>query len=240
MIASALAYGGCVHDDMASRGGDAGPSPLRQLARRAMAATLPHRLFMVSGPRNSRSLALTFDDGPDPEHTPAVLDRLRVLGLRATFFVIGSRAEAHPGIVARIVAEGHALGNHSWSHARPQETGASGLVAEARRTRALLERLAGRSPRLFRPPYGKLTPGKLLGLWSAGLAVVLWNRDPKDFGAGDVEPLRRWFATEPMAGGDILLMHDTSPWTAPALETLAERAAGLGLRFGTPEEWIDG
>jgi hypothetical protein len=77
-------------------------------------------------------------------------------------------------------------------------------------------------------------------LWSAGLAVVLWNRDPKDFGARDAEPVRRWLATEPMAGGDILLMHDTSPCAAPALETLAARVAALGLRCGTPDEWIDG
>jgi peptidoglycan-N-acetylglucosamine deacetylase len=216
------------------------PSPLRQLLRRGMAASLPRRLFMTSGPPGSRSLALTFDDGPDPAHTPAVLDRLRAHGVRATFFVVGGKAEAHPALVSRIAAEGHELGHHSWTHAPPQETSALSLLAEARRTAELLERIAGRRPSLFRPPHGKLTAGKLLGLWGLGQTVVLWNRDPKDFARGAVDPIRRWFESEPLAGGDILLLHDVHAHVAPALDALVERAARLGLRFSTPAEWLHG
>jgi peptidoglycan/xylan/chitin deacetylase (PgdA/CDA1 family) len=216
------------------------PSSLRQLVRRGMAATLPRRLFLASGPPAIQSVALTFDDGPDPTHTPAVLDRLRALGVRATFFVIGRKAEANPALVARIAEEGHEIGHHSWSHAPPHETPARVLVHEAERTSALLQRLLGRPPRLFRPPYGKLTPGKLLGLWGLGQTVVLWNRDPKDFGREGVEPIRRWFEGAPLAGGDILLLHDVHPHVAPALEAVVERAARHGLAFGTPSEWLDG
>lgn len=216
------------------------PSPLRQLVRRGMAASLPRRLFMTSGPSEARSLALTFDDGPDPAHTPAVLDRLRASGVRATFFVMGRKAEAHPALLERIAAEGHELGHHSWSHGDPQATSARELLQEARRTSALLERVVGRRPSLFRPPHGKLTPGKLLGLWGLGQTVVLWNRDPKDFATGAVEPIRSWFAGEPLAGGDILLLHDVHPHVAPALEALFERAARLGLGFATPSEWLHG
>jgi peptidoglycan/xylan/chitin deacetylase (PgdA/CDA1 family) len=205
-----------------------------------MATTLPRRLFMTSGPPASGAIALTFDDGPDPVHTPAVLDRLRALGLRATFFVLGARAEAHPALVARIVEEGHALGHHSFAHGAPAETSALTLVGEARRTAELLRRIAGTSPRLFRPPHGKLTPAKLLGLWALGQTVVLWNRDPRDFAVGAVAPLRRWFETAPLAGGDILLLHDVHPHVAPALEGAAARVAALGLRFAVPTEWLDG
>lgn len=219
---------------------EARPSPLRQLVRRGMAASLPRRLFMTSGPPGERSVALTFDDGPDPTHTPAVLDRLRARGVRATFFVVGGKAEAHPALVSRIAAEGHEIGHHSWAHGLPQETSALSLLAEARRTSALLERLAGRRPSLFRPPHGKLTPGKLLGLWSLGQTVVLWNRDPKDFARGAVDPIRRWFEEEPLAGGDILLLHDVHPHIAPALDAVFERAARLGLGFSTPAEWLHG
>src|SRR5262249_58823644 len=158
--------------------GEARPSPLGQLVRAGMAGAVPGRLFMTSGPATSRSVALTFDDGPDPEHTPAVLDRLRDLGVRATFCVIGRRAEAHPDLVARIAEEGHEIGHHSWAHTPPPETSALALVSEARKTSGLLERLLGWRPHLYRPPYGKLTPGKLVGMWALGQTVVLWNRDP--------------------------------------------------------------
>ena len=205
-----------------------------------MTAALPRRLFMTSGPPESRALALTFDDGPDPTHTPAVLDRLRALGVRATFFVVGRRAEAYPGLVARIAEEGHAVGHHSWRHDPPHLTSARTLVAEARRTSALLLPLVGARPRLYRPPHGKLTPAKLLGLWALGQTVVLWNRDPKDFTRAAPEPLRRWFEAERLAGGDIVLLHDVHPHVAPALEAVAERATRLGLGFATPSEWLGG
>lgn len=214
------------------------PSPLRQALRRGLSAALPRRLFMVAGPPSARGLALTFDDGPHPEHTPVVLDRLRELGVSATFFVVGERAEAHPALVARIVAEGHALGHHSWSHARPEERAPLSLVSEARRTAALLERLAGARPRLFRPPFGKVGAGELAGLWALGQTVVLWNRDPKDFASGDAAAVRRWFDTEPLAGGDILLLHDVHAHVAPALDAVVARARRAGLGFSTPAEWL--
>lgn len=217
-----------------------GPSAFRQLVRRGMAEALPRRLFMTSGPPTSRSVALTFDDGPDPRHTPVVLDRLRALGVRATFFVVGARAEAHPELVARIADEGHEVGHHSYSHSLPRETSAPTLIAEARRTSALLVRLIGSRPRLYRPPNGKLTPGKLVGLWALGQTVVLWNRDPKDFARAAVDPIRRWFADEPLAGGDIILLHDVHAHIAPALDVVVDRVARLGLEFGTPTEWRDG
>jgi len=215
-------------------------SPFRQLVRRGMTKALPRRLFMTSGPPTSRTVALTFDDGPHPEHTPAVLDRLRGLGVRATFFVIGQRAEEHPDLVARIAAEGHEIGHHSFHHTPPAETSARRLVSEARRTSELLEPLLGRRLRLYRPPHGKLTAGKLVGLWALRQTVVLWNRDPKDFKCGAVAPIRRWFEEEPFAGGDILLLHDVHPHIAPALDAVVERAARLGLGFSTPTQWLDG
>jgi peptidoglycan-N-acetylglucosamine deacetylase len=205
-----------------------------------MAEALPRRLFMVTGPSSSRAIALTFDDGPDPVHTPAVLQRLEALGIRATFFVIGEKAEAHPELVSRIVEEGHALGHHSWSHGAPAQVGARTLLQEARRTADLLGRIAGRAPRLFRPPFGKVTAAKLVGLWGIGQSVVLWNQDPKDFGLRDPSALHRWFGDARLSGGDILLMHDTHALAAPSLESLATRAARLGLAFATPGEWIDG
>jgi len=212
----------------------------RQIVRRAMAGALPRRLFMTSGPPGRNTLALTFDDGPHPEHTPAILDRLRALGVKATFFVVGKHAVRWPEIVRRAAAEGHAVGHHSWEHRAPEQVSAAALLDEARRTLDLLAPLSGRPPRLFRPPHGKLTPGKLLGLWRLGQSVVLWNRDPKDYLLGDAALVRAWFEGAPLADGDIVLMHDNLPHVPAALDALAARAAARGLRFVTPDEWIDG
>jgi peptidoglycan/xylan/chitin deacetylase (PgdA/CDA1 family) len=192
---------------------------------------------MVSGPSGSRSVALTFDDGPDPTYTPQVLDRLRELDVRATFFVVGRQAEAQQGLVRRMADEGHEVGQHSFTHAPPAHRSARVLVAEARRTSALVERLLGRRPRLFRPPYGELTPGELLGLWSLGLTVVLWNRDPKDFASTAVEPIQRWLESEPLSGGDILLLHDVHERIVPAIDLVVEQAGRLGLGFVTLGEF---
>jgi peptidoglycan/xylan/chitin deacetylase (PgdA/CDA1 family) len=216
------------------------PSAVRQLARAALARALPRRLFMVAGPAASRAVALTFDDGPDPVYTAAVLDRLAAHGVRATFFVVGGRAEAHPELIARIAGEGHALGHHSWTHGRAEATAPAALVAEARRTEALLTRLTGRRPRLFRPPFGTVGAAKLVALWRAGQSVALWNQDPKDFAQDDAAPIRRWAREAPFAGGDILLLHDVYAHTAPAVDTIVERVRELGLGFATLEEWLDG
>ena len=106
------------------------PNPWRQIARKALVAVLPRRRFLASGPTSDGAVCLTFDDGPHPEHTPRLLDVLAAQGIHATFFVVGARAAAHPEIVRRVVAEGHAIGHHSYHHREPRETTADELLAE--------------------------------------------------------------------------------------------------------------
>src|SRR5207248_3179366 len=123
------------------------------------------RGFLVRGPRPSNSVCLTFAHGPPPVHTPQVLDALKAAGVPATFFVVGERAERHPTLIRRIVSEGHTLGHHSFTHSPPPLTPAAQLLDEVRRTGTLLRDITGRAPTLFRPPHGKLTTRKALGLW---------------------------------------------------------------------------
>ena len=212
----------------------------RQLLRQGMATTLPRRIFMVSGPRDSRRVALTFDDGPHPLHTPVLLDRLAALGIRATFFILGRQAERHPEIVRRIAAEGHDVGHHSYTHSDPATTSATALMSEVWRATRLLEPLTGRAPRLFRPPHGKITGPKCLRLWAAGQTIVLWNQDPKDFASDSAEAVRAWFAAQPLAGGDVILLHDVHPHASAALDTIATRVREAGLDFCRVSDWLDG
>jgi peptidoglycan-N-acetylglucosamine deacetylase len=211
---------------------------LRQLVRQGMSAGLPRRLFMVSGPTHSRAVSLTFDDGPHPVHTPALLDRLAAEGIRATFFVLGRNAEKHPDIVRRMAAEGHDVGHHSFTHGEPASTSAATLVAESLRTARLLGDLLGRRPRLFRPPHGKITGGKALGLWATGQTIVLWNQDPKDFACGSSQTLRAWFAGRPFAGGDVVLLHDVHPFAGEALDAIATAVRSAGLGFCPVSSWF--
>jgi peptidoglycan/xylan/chitin deacetylase (PgdA/CDA1 family) len=184
--------------------------------------------MVASLPPGDSSVALTFDDGPHPELTPLLLDVLAARGARATFFVIGGQAAAHPEVVRRMAAEGHTVGHHSWTHTEPATTSARFLLDETRRSREFLEDLLGRPAPLFRPPHGKLTVAKLLGVWSQGNTVVLWNRDPKDFQMTSAGDLHEWFTANPIRPRDILLLHDTHPHAAAVLPTLLDLP---GLRF---------
>lgn len=209
----------------------------RQITRSVLGYALPRRAFMLNGPTGCGQIALTFDDGPDPKLTPRLLDVLAAQGVVATFFVIGSRAEQHPGIVRRIVANGHALGNHSFSHGEPSTTSAYALAAEVSRTRRLLFDLAGVSSRLIRPPHGSVTAAKLLALWSQGNSVVLWNRDPKDFACSSADQVAQVFEERPLQSGNLVLLHDSYPFAAEILPSIIADCRRRGLEFTTAEVW---
>jgi peptidoglycan/xylan/chitin deacetylase (PgdA/CDA1 family) len=214
------------------------PPRYRQLVRATLATTLPRRLLLVRGPAAGGSVCLTFDDGPHPENTPAVLDVLKKEGVSATFFVIGQRAQRYPRLVRRMAAEGHLIGHHSFSHAEPGRTTARQLLEEVGRTQELLARLVGRPSPWFRPPKGKVTARKLWRLWRAGQRVVLWNVDPKDYACRSAAEVRAWFARRPLEGGDVVLLHDSHPHAAGVLPELIHAARRRGLNFVTPARWV--
>ena len=210
----------------------------RQLVRLSMAAGIPRRLFMVSGPKASRRVTLTFDDGPHPEYTPVLLDRLKERNVPATFFVLGRQAERYPDIVRRMAAEGHDVGHHSFTHSEPSETSARKLLSEARQTRDLLTSLIGHESKLFRPPHGKITAPKAVALWKEKQSIVLWNQDPKDFSCGSTDALRSWFQEHTLSGGDIILLHDVHPYAGEAMDVMVEQVAAAGLAFGRVSDWV--
>jgi peptidoglycan/xylan/chitin deacetylase (PgdA/CDA1 family) len=209
----------------------------RQIARAVASRAIPRRLLQMSGPASSGSACLTYDDGPHPEHTPRLLDALRDAGAVATFFVIGAKAERHPEIVRRIVAEGHALGNHSYSHPRPEAVDAAGLVAEARAAAGVLAAIVGRPSPMFRPPHGGVTLAKMLGLWRAGHSIVLWSVDPKDFACTTADEVRIGLRRRPLRAGDIVLMHDDTPFAAVVVADVVADALRASLTLATPDAW---
>ena len=172
----------------------------------APSACAPAPFGTLVGVRTTEPVAaLTFDDGPDPETTPRLLDLLARAGAKATFFLVGKRAAKHPGLVARLAAEGHAVGNHSWDHPALPRLPATAVAAQLRRAAPAI---GDPRPRLMRPPYGDQSLKSHLAARRLGHTVVAWSvvgADWADDGAAAI-------AARLVAGlhpGAILLLHDT-------------------------------
>jgi peptidoglycan/xylan/chitin deacetylase (PgdA/CDA1 family) len=174
------------------------------------------------------TVALTFDDGPCPETTPALLAALD--GATATFFLWGERAAAHPSLVREIAAAGHRIGNHTWTHPRLPPLAAAARDEEIRRTQDLLADLTGDRPSLFRPPYGDTDAAVAETIAGHGLTEVLWTVDTRDWAgapAGEIVA-----AAERVEPGGIVLMHEGRPATVAAVPRVLAALAARGLRPG--------
>ena len=153
-----------------------------------------------------QSLALTFDDGPDPDGTPRVLDALSAAGARATFFVISARAADHPRLVARALEDGHTVGLHCDEHVRHSDRDAAWARADTERA---LERLAGLgvAPELWRTPWGDTAPWTASVAAEFGLRLMGWTVDTHDW-RGDRAPAMFAATREGLAPGAVVLAHD--------------------------------
>lgn len=184
------------------------------------------------------AVSLTFDDGPHPEYTPRLLDALAQAEMRATFFVIGEKAERYPNIVRRIDDEGHDVGNHTWTHSEPRGTNTRKFLQEVQRTEELIQGLTSKSPRLVRPPKGELSFGKLTSLLRADWSVVLWNRDSKDYLMNEETEMQRWANAYRPKHGDFVLLHDRLPHAITAVETLAARRELALFSYCPVFQWL--
>lgn len=132
--------------------------------------------FVCRGTASRRCVALTFDDGPDANSTPPLLELLRETNAKAAFFCVGKRVEANPQLAARIVREGHLLENHSYAHSNLTNFFSTArLQGELMRAQAVVQKATGLSPRLFRPPMGLSNPRVFRAARALGLTVVGWT-----------------------------------------------------------------
>jgi peptidoglycan/xylan/chitin deacetylase (PgdA/CDA1 family) len=155
-----------------------------------------------------REVALTIDDGPDPEVTPAVLDLLDAHGARATFFCIAERAARHPALVREIVRRGHSVQNHSHAHRHNFSLlGPRGFAREIEAAQQVLRDTAGEAPRFFRAPAGLRNPFLAPVLHRLGLTLASWTRRGYDTRERDPRRVLQRL-TRGLAAGDILLLHD--------------------------------
>lgn len=162
-----------------------------------------------------REIALTIDDGPDPEVTPAVLDLLAQHQVRATFFCVGSKAQQYPDLCREIVLRGHAVENHSQHHRHHFSLmGLRGLGRELRQAQDTFTRITGQRPAFFRAPAGLRNPMLDPVLHTQGLHLASWTRRGFDTRTADTQVLLRRL-TKDLSAGDILLLHDGNAARTP-------------------------
>ncbi|HEX3317901.1 MAG TPA: polysaccharide deacetylase family protein [Solirubrobacteraceae bacterium] len=186
------------------------------------------------------AVALTFDDGPHPEGTPAVLVALERAGAPATFFLVGEQVERNPRLAAEVAAAGHAIALHGFRHRNQLRLGAGAVREDLRRGAAAIEEATGVSPTIYRPPYGIFSAGGLRAVRAAGYTPWLWSRWGRDWRADATPEGIAAKATEDLGPGDVVLLHDADHYsaggshrrTAAALPRILEAVAGRGLRAG--------
>lgn len=203
----------------------------------------------ITAPGRPRELALTFDDGPNPAWTPRLLDLLAEHEVRATFFMMGARAQAEIELARRIAAAGHVVGNHSWSHPNLARSSTARVREELKQTQESLEQIIGAKIRYFRPPFGARRPVVFRIARQLGLEPVLWNAMTADWKEPSGERIasrlamkidrleRRGFAAN-------IVLHDGNHLEKCGDRGPSIRAAGLLLknykdthRFVTLDDW---
>lgn len=194
-----------------------------------------------SGRTSDKVRVLTFDDGPDPEYTPKILDILRSRNVRATFFVIGANAERDPSLIRREYAEGHEIGNHTYSHPNIAATSAERTRLELTAAVRIIENLLGVSTALFRPPYNAdsnpETPDEFVPIWraqQAGYITVAEGVDPRDWEPGSTPEGILKIIREQQDEGNIILLHDGGgdrTATVAALPRIIDYFRQRGYRF---------
>ncbi len=184
------------------------------------------------------AVGLSFDDGPHPEGTPAVLEVLRGAGARATFFLAGEQVERRPAVAAEIVAAGHDVALHCHRHRNLLRLTPRLVRDDLDRAAAVIADAAGRAPRLYRPPYGVFTAAGLILTRRRGWESVLWTRWARDWEERATADSIVAKVSDDVRAGDILLLHDADYYSAPgswrrtvaALPRVLERVGAAGLR----------
>lgn len=213
----------------------AAPAP----ASAAAAGTSPQHLVAYSAAHvDGPYIAITFDDGPNPETTPRLLKMLAQRGIKATFFVLGSRASASPEIIKQMIAEGHEVANHSWDHPQLPKIPVAAADKQIGDTNAAIERITGKSPLYVRPPYGAMTPALRAHLREKfGSTFVYWSVDPLDWKDRNPQVIHDRIVAN-VHSGAIILVHDIHPTTVDAMPKTFDDLLAKGYKFVTVSQLI--
>ncbi|KIL35460.1 chitooligosaccharide deacetylase [Cohnella kolymensis] len=200
--------------------------------------------FVLQGPRRKREVALTFDDAPDNNFTPRILDVLKKEGVSATFFVVGNRVQAHPDVVMRMVREGHQLGNHTYNHANLLKLSDQAFRREIMKTDSLISQYTGYIPTYVRAPYGNVNEDQLRWLASRHKINVFWDVDSLDWKGLSAEQVQTNVLAH-VHPGSIILQHaaggkgEDLSGTVNALSSIINQLRNDGVKLVTVSELLD-
>ncbi|MGO4547576.1 N-acetylmuramoyl-L-alanine amidase [Paenibacillus sp. 2TAB23] len=197
------------------------------------------KMYYNGSAEDGKQVALTFDDGPDTEITSEILDILKENEIKATFFIMGKQAKAHPEMVKRIVKEGHVIANHSWSHPNFNKLTIEESLKQIKDTQDQLEAISGLRPLLFRPPYGELNEERVQAVHELNMAVVNWSVDTMDWSGNTASDILK-IVDKQMYPGGIVLQHSTGKRenTVEALELMIPQLRDKGYTFVTVSEML--
>lgn len=192
---------------------------------------------------NQKVVSLTFDDGPDPKNTPAVLDVLKKHHTPATFFLVGNRAETNPALVKRIAGEGHEIGNHSMSHADYNKKEIEFIHNDIKQCNDVIHKICGQRPELYRPPGGYLSYDLVALTQKEKLKIAYWTyqQDSKDWKPGRKPSQIADHIVKHIKPGQIIILHDGSSnglATAKALDILIPELKDREYKFITMRDLI--
>lgn len=181
-----------------------------------------------------KKVALTFDDGPDPEYTEKLLDGLKERNVKATFFLLGKQVKLYPDIVKRMYEEGHIIGNHSFDHVNLATLSGTDAASQIAKTNEIIHDITGKSPEYLRPPFGNEPQGEK-GM--EGMITVLWDVDPLDWCCGSSGDIVNK-VIKSVKEDDIILMHDASQSSVNAALKVVDELTKKGYEFVTVDELI--
>jgi len=218
----------------------AAPAPdlATQPATPVVTGTVPVRITYSHVNVDGPYIAMTFDDGPSGPNTPRLLDLAAKKHIKLTFFLIGQNAQHYPDLVRRELAEGHEVGNHSWTHPVLSKMSNDAIRAELQKTQDAIVAATGYRPTLMRPPYGALLPKQRLWVSQEfGFKIILWDVDPLDWKrpGPSVVAARIIAAVRP---GSIILSHDIHSQTVDAMPEVFDTLLAKGYKFVTVSELI--
>ncbi|MEJ8555433.1 polysaccharide deacetylase family protein [Tepidibacter sp. Z1-5] len=196
-----------------------------------------------NGPRDKKVIAITFDDGPHPRYTPKILDLLKKYEVKATFFVLGKHVEFYPEPLKRIKAEGHEIGNHTYSHVDVKKIPSRKIEEEFNKTQKNIYDVIKEKPKIFRPPFGSYNKCLKDLAKKNNIKIILWSssQDCKDWSNPGVEKIANTVINN-VGNGDIVLLHDyvnTTSQTYEALKIILPELKHRGYKFVTVSQLIE-
>lgn len=214
------------------------PAPRNNVPQLSSNLSGNNKVSWSSGTSNGKYIAITFDDGPVASNTTRLLNMLKQRNIKATFYVLGPRVKSNQGLMRRMVAEGHEVGNHTWTHTKLTTLSDSGVRSELKRTEDAIIEATGIKPRTMRPPYGALSTRQRSMVFNEfGYPTILWDVDPEDWKKPGPSVIKNRILSKTKAGS-IILLHDLHSASVDSVPATVDALLRQGYKFVTVSQLL--